>query len=518
MTDANSQVSSAPSGASWANRVLLLSLAGIFFLTLYPFRFADQHSARFLFPFSLDGWGKGMYPLDIFLNVLLFVPFGFGLAEKLREHGRSKLTAFILVYATGALLSYAVEFMQIYVPMRDSGWGDVITNSAGAALGALMFETSAGPGLIAWFSAREKTLDAWLGFVKIGVLVSLYICFWCILAGPLQKKTKLADWTEDSFLAVGDAASVRPVAPWKGRVLELDIWNHPISGPLARKITSTPPGAKPASDSLVAYRFSGPAPFPDDRHFLPSLAWASETPLSNASNGALLDGKAWLISAGPVPTLVNSVKSTGQFAVRIVCEPTSSSEHGGRILALSAPSGSMNLEIRQRASALVFWFRNPFSARRARMSWVVPHVFEPNQMRNFLVSFDGFKLSLYVDGHDYGYPYDLGPGVALAHFIRRVKAAELTGYDYIFYAMIFFPVGCLLGFAWRQSKVSRLGRLSFLASGFLLPAIVLEWVLADAAHRAMSLQNIWFAALLAIAGSVWINTDRRVALPARSRP
>jgi glycopeptide antibiotics resistance protein len=517
MTDANLRVSMALDEISWANRVLLLSLAGIFFLTLYPFRFVDQHSARFLFPFCLDGWGKGMYPLDIFLNILLFVPFGFGLAEKLRERGRSKVAAFVIVYAAGALLSYAVELMQMYVPMRDSGWGDVITNSSGAAIGALMFESRLGSGLIAWFGASERAIEKVLNFTKVGVLVSLYISFWCVLARPLQKQTKLSDWTPDSFLAVGDSTSLRPATGWKGRILELDLWNQAVPADLARKITSDPAGENTSLNSIAEYRFSGAAPFQDDRHFLPSLGWTSATPPAESSSGAALDGKSWLISAGAVPALIRSIGTTGQFALRLVCQPAGSGDADGHILSLSSPSGAANLELRQHGSALEFWFRNSFSARRQRMSWIVPRFFVPSQIRNLLFSFDGSRLSLYVDGHNYGHSYELGPGVALARYIRRVKAVELAGYNYIFYAIIFFPIGCLLGFAWRRSSTGWVGRLPFILAGFLLPAFVLEWVLVDAAGRSMSLQNIWLAALLALAGSLWMNADRSFTRSLRHR-
>lgn len=516
MNDANLQVSREPAQASWSNRVLLLSLAGIFFLTLYPFRFMPQESARFLFPFSLNGWGKGINLLDIFLNILLFVPFGFGLAEKLRERGRSKLSTFVVVYAAGALLSYSVEFMQIYIPLRDSGWGDVITNSSGAAIGCLFCEW-AGAGIIDWFSARERYLDASLNFRAIGLLVGMYVGLWCMLAGPLQRQTKLTHWTSDSFLAVGDSASLRPPPAWKGRIQELEIWSHAVPGKLARKITSELPEDRPSPHSVVSYRFSGAGPFHDSRHFLPDLAWASQTPSSAFADGAVFDGRSWLISDGPVPALIRSVESTGEFALRIVCEPAESNVYDARILSLASPSGAVNLELRQAGSQLIFWFQNPYSRRRARMSWIVPRVFAPNKMRDLLLSFNGYKLSLFVDGREYGYPYELGPGVALAKYIRRIKAVELKSYSYMFYAIVFFPVGCLLGFAWRKSNASWRARIAFLVCGFFLPAIVLEWVLVDAGGRSISFQNVWFCALLAFAASLWINADRGFSHSLRGR-
>ncbi len=505
MTDANLQWHPVPPRTSWSNRVLLLSLAGIFFLTLYPFRFAHQESSRFLFPFSLNGWGKGGRFLSDFLNVLLFIPFGFGLAEKLRELGKSKFAALLITYVSGALLSYFVEFLQIYIPARDSGWTDVITNSAGALLGAWMF-VAAGAAIVSWFSARERKFESSLSPLTIGVLLALYTGISCTLAGPLQRETRLTDWTRDSFLAVGKSTSLRAAPPWRGRVFRIDLWNRAVPSVEARKLTASEPAGRQPAGSFAAYRLTGTGPFPDLQQALPSLDWASR-PASLAPDGAALDGRSWLISVQPVPTLVNSVESSGQFALRVICR-TAPWDLDGRILSLSSPSGGENLALSQFGSDLAFWFRNPFTTHRLRMTWIVPHVFAPDQTRDILLSFNGTTVSLFVDGHDYGLPYEFGPGVALARYVRHIKAQELPGYSYIFYAIIFFPAGSLLAFAWRKPGPRGFARLCFLVAGWLLPALIFEWVLADAARRSLSLHNIGFAALIALAGSLWMNADR----------
>ena len=78
-------VSSKSLGCEWSNRILVLAATGILFLTLYPFRF-DFHvvSPMGTSPLFL---GKSLKPagfIDTFLNVLLFVPFGFGLGIKIK--------------------------------------------------------------------------------------------------------------------------------------------------------------------------------------------------------------------------------------------------------------------------------------------------------------------------------------------------------------------------------------------------------------------------------------------------
>src|ERR1700733_2754117 len=111
----------------WSNRILILAVLCVLFFTLLPFYFnfhVKLPAGRS--PFLLAGWGKDPAGFPAFLNVLLFVPFGFGISEKLIEAGKSRLAAAIWALLLGGLLSYSVEILQIYVPSRDSGWGDII--------------------------------------------------------------------------------------------------------------------------------------------------------------------------------------------------------------------------------------------------------------------------------------------------------------------------------------------------------------------------------------------------------
>jgi hypothetical protein len=75
------------------------------------------------------------YVRDLILNVLGFIPLGLILYLYFLVVRESK-RPWIMSYVTGAVLSLIIEILQSFVPLRGSGWTDVITNSAGTALGA----------------------------------------------------------------------------------------------------------------------------------------------------------------------------------------------------------------------------------------------------------------------------------------------------------------------------------------------------------------------------------------------
>jgi glycopeptide antibiotics resistance protein len=140
--DASSRFSTSPLLVTgWSTRLLILALIGILFLTLFPFRFtlqADLPANRL--PFLLGGWAKNAGGFNAFLNVFLFVPFGFAIAEKLRERGQSWLATLGWALASGAILSYGIEFVQLHIPVRDSGLQDVDTNTSGSVAGFILFD------------------------------------------------------------------------------------------------------------------------------------------------------------------------------------------------------------------------------------------------------------------------------------------------------------------------------------------------------------------------------------------
>ena len=173
-------------------------------------------------------------PLDIFLNILLFVPFGFGLAEKLLERERPTKLSFILTLFAGFLFSYTIEFLQIYIPSRDSGWEDVFTNSAGAMTGFFVFERW-GRETVRFFSKCESLLAEWLTIRSAVVILSVYFVAWFVVSIRLQQRSLLTNWDPNSFLVIGNDAEAQ--YPWRGKVSRLQFWARALPPQLSHQLT-----------------------------------------------------------------------------------------------------------------------------------------------------------------------------------------------------------------------------------------------------------------------------------------
>ena len=490
----------------WSNRALLLAVAGIAFLTLYPFRFdfaaAGPHR---WFPFLLHGWGKDAGPLNMSLNILLFVPFGLGLAVKLRERGISRTSAFGFTLASGALLSYVVEILQFYIPQRDSGWGDVFTNSAGSAAGFFV-AVFLGVPLVGLASYCERLAHRLFTPKRAVAICLFYLAAWFALSIPLQERVNLTGWDPNSLLAVGNRAKARPAWAWKGEISELQLWNRALPAQAARSLTSQA-GSSAGLAPLVSYDFAGQAPFKDLQGFLSDLDWSSRPPASLEKSGARFDGTTRLITRAPASALVQAITQTNQFSLHIVCTPAQSDGTEGWLISISSDAGFGDMELHQDDDELVLWLRNSVTRRWHRINWDHEDIFSAGEKRNILFTYDGSTLKAYIDGREQRGYFQLGPGTTLATLIGRASNMELVGYEYIYLAIVFFPAGCLLGFAQRRSHHGFARRFLLLSLGAVIPALLLEALLVHLSGRPVSIGNIVLSSILVVAGAFWINVD-----------
>jgi VanZ family protein len=93
---------------------------------------------KFLEPFWKEFRPNWTFAQNVILNVVAFVPLGFlfcAYFSSVRALNRPRLLAIIL----GGAVSFTIEILQAYLPTRESGTLDIITNTIGTAGGAILY-------------------------------------------------------------------------------------------------------------------------------------------------------------------------------------------------------------------------------------------------------------------------------------------------------------------------------------------------------------------------------------------
>ena len=81
------------------------------------------------------------YLKDVLMNIAGFVPFGFLFCAYLSLACRIKRPALVTILL-GLALSFTIEFLQWFLPTRDSGTTDLITDTLGTAIGARFYRSN----------------------------------------------------------------------------------------------------------------------------------------------------------------------------------------------------------------------------------------------------------------------------------------------------------------------------------------------------------------------------------------
>jgi len=108
----------------------------VVYASLYPLEGWHDHG---LSPFAYlsSPWPRNVMGLDVALNILGYMPFGFLCVAALHPRMRA-LGAFAVALAGAAVLSLSLEAAQSYLPTRVAANVDVLCNVAGAACGAAL--------------------------------------------------------------------------------------------------------------------------------------------------------------------------------------------------------------------------------------------------------------------------------------------------------------------------------------------------------------------------------------------
>jgi uncharacterized membrane protein len=80
------------------------------------------------------------YLNDVLRNIVGFIPFGFAACGYF-SFGRAKHRAVLIAILLGAFISLGIEILQAFIPQRESGMTDVLTNTMGTVIGAMLLKS-----------------------------------------------------------------------------------------------------------------------------------------------------------------------------------------------------------------------------------------------------------------------------------------------------------------------------------------------------------------------------------------
>jgi glycopeptide antibiotics resistance protein len=111
-----------------------------------PKRFTVLHKTmlRSVFEEFDPSWN---YLDDLLRNIAGFMPVGFIFGAYFLL-ARSRFHAILYATLAGGALSFVVEVLQAYIPPRGSGVTDIITNTLGSALGAVLARPALVEGIL----------------------------------------------------------------------------------------------------------------------------------------------------------------------------------------------------------------------------------------------------------------------------------------------------------------------------------------------------------------------------------
>jgi len=102
---------------------------------LLPLPTTNPHRRAYLMEFRAS---RPWLSLDVALNVAVFVPLGWLLARVGHRRGLSRLGAVLLTAGGCGALSLSAETVQFFLSSRYSSVIDVVANTTGALLGAVV--------------------------------------------------------------------------------------------------------------------------------------------------------------------------------------------------------------------------------------------------------------------------------------------------------------------------------------------------------------------------------------------
>jgi glycopeptide antibiotics resistance protein len=394
---------------------LLIGSLVLLYLRLNPFVFS--WTGRI--PVERIDW-RPLSLVDIPINILVILPFGFGLAGTLARAGWSRPAVACGTLIFGVLISIVLESMQLFMLNRAPSLADVAANALGLALGYALFR--------AWEDGWARTIDRTVTTANLLAIVAFYALFAALLTNYFYRAAELRNWAADYPLNIGSEADGSRT--WSGKILDLFFLDREMDeGEAAAALAGDLP-----ADLLARYDLTGRAPFVDEAGVLPPLAWGAGPISAQTGTGVIVGAGEWLATGRPVAAFSLSGRAANAFTIGIRAVPAVPRQAGpARIASISSDVNYRNIMAGQHRDRLVIRLRTPMTGDNGqRPQFIVPDVFTESGPRTIIVTYNHPMLQVYLDQQPEPQALSLAPGFAFFAALagRTQWFQDLTGHPY----------------------------------------------------------------------------------------
>ena len=435
----------------WSYLLLIASLSVICIATIYPFRFVIPES--FSIRSILEAFKYSSSVKDYTQNILLFIPLGISIGA-IARHQKIGNWSILISCLIGATVSTTVELTQLLLPIRVSNLTDIICNSLGALVGAILY---------CW---RKNIIDFAIGVIidrrrlslkSLMVAIFSYCTLVAVAIWVLLINANLSNWDEDFYLAIGN--EITGDRPWNGYLNSLYISDRSLERSQLATALNNPDRFFSRSDDVIVGLNTSDYPLQNNEHL--DLYWydlSTSDPISSdgiaEGSGILLNKQHWLKTARSVSFINRRLKDSSEFSLFLDLATNDLTLSGpARIITLSDNIYVQNLLIGQAGQDLIFRLRTPITGNDpTQPEFILPNFFNDCSDRQILITFAERRLTFYINRVE-EYFFVFNPSVSFYSYLPwnisnwkiNLKELNTVKYHELFYTILIAPLIVLFG-------------------------------------------------------------------------
>jgi glycopeptide antibiotics resistance protein len=460
---------------------LIFGILLILIMTLFPYDFffweiLSKFNVKELFELLTKSSSKS----DIILNLLLFIPFGFGLHSCLNSRNINNQNPLFLIAIASLLFSLIVEFLQFFLPGRTSTPIDLFTNTLSGVSGYLIYHYW-GQFIFNQFNLFLNWIKRLISIPRLTFIFLFYLILTLSLSLPLQNTRdlwSLENWNINFPLNLGN--ELTGDRPWNGKINQFCLINKIALNPDIQQVFTSENPCKP---------------FYNDPGIILNQTQIYSSPIA-------------------ITQLNQRISQTSELTLAIQLSTADINQTGpARIISISKDLFQRNLTLGQWRSHLSIRIRNTVTGENGTQpELIIPNVFSDLKQHTILLLYRPDKIRFYINNISQEYELSLTPEMALFWQLSPVRQGSIhlnswniIFYKTLYYCLIFLPLGICFRLIHQRIKRRLSFDLLFLSITIIFPIIIFEVLLSLAGDRIISWINLLLSFAMTLIGFYWID-------------